>query len=145
MAVTQWLDSGAAPTAWVSLERSDDGSLAFWRGLAESILRATGDRGAEALDMLADEQGPSLVVAALQADLAGTPEPLRVILDDLHVLRDPALLGELADFIERLPPTVRIVGLSRVDPQLPLGRWRRRGTADGSPPTRSPLHRSTKR
>ncbi len=34
------------------------------------------------------------------------------------------LLTELAELIERAPANVRIVATSRVDPQLPLGRWR---------------------
>ena len=53
--------------------------------------------------------------------------PLVIVLDDVHVLRSGPLLDELSLFIERLPPPVRVVATSRVDPQLPLGRWRAAG------------------
>ena len=127
VAVSQWLNSQAGTIAWVSLDRSDDTSPRFWRYVTDAIRRATGGIGDEALQMLADEQESELVVAALLADLARISEPLVIVLDDLHVIGSPSVLGELAWFVERSPGTVRVVAASRVDPQLPLGRWRAAG------------------
>ena len=124
VAVNQWLNDAEAPIAWVSLDASDDAPARFWQYVAESICRSTGGVGSEALEMLAAEQHPDLVVSALLADLWQFARPLIVGLDDVHVLRSPSLLAELAGFIERAPGNVRIVATSRVDPQLPLGRWR---------------------
>ena len=124
VAVNQWLNGAEAPIAWVSLDPSDDSSPQFWRSLAESIRRSTGGTGSEALMMLADEQHTDLVVSALLADLSQLPGPLIVGLDDVHVLRSPDLLAQLAGFIERAPSNLHVVATSRVDPQLPLGRWR---------------------
>ena len=122
--VNQWLNVSDTPVSWVSLDASDDRPEQFWQYVAESICRTTGGVGAESLMMLADEQHPDLVVAALLADLSGLTRPLIVGLDDVHVLRSPDLLVQLAAFIERAPAQVRFVATSRVDPQLPLGRWR---------------------
>lgn len=124
VAVNQWLNEAEAPIAWVSLDASDDVPSRFWQYVAESISGATGGVGAEALGMLEAEQHPELVVSALLAELSEMPGPLIIGLDDVHVLRSPAVLADLAGFIERCPSNVQIVATSRVDPQLPLGRWR---------------------
>jgi len=124
VAVRQWLSTETAPVAWVSLDPGDDSPARFWSSLAESLRRATGTIGDEALQMLAAEQDTGQVSVALLADLPRTAPGLIVVLDDAHVLRSPPLLAELGLFVERLPPQVRVVATSRVDPQLPLGRWR---------------------
>lgn len=124
VAVRQWLGAQAATIAWVSLDRNDDSSRQFWASIATSLQRATGTIGLEALQMLDGEQSSGAVVAALLAELPRTGPPLVIVLDDVYVLRSVPLLGELTLFLERLPPPVRVVATSRVDPQLPLGRWR---------------------
>jgi LuxR family maltose regulon positive regulatory protein len=122
--VGQWLDASDGAVAWVSLDAIDDVSTVFWRYVAESIRRSTGQVGAEALRMLDGEQAPYSVLTSLLAELAELVDPLVVLLDDLHVIRSAALVEEVAFFVERLPRTVRVVATSRVDPPLPLGRWR---------------------
>lgn len=124
VAVGQWLDASAVPVAWVALDRGDDAPSRFWRSMAESLLRATGSIGRGARRMLDEDQDPSRVAAGLLSELPRSGPPLVIVLDDIHVLRSAPLLADLALFIERLPPPVRIVATSRVDPQLPLGRWR---------------------
>lgn len=124
VAAGHWLDAEPATVAWVSLDRGDDAPASFWASVATSLLGATGGVGREALGMLDEEQDPSRVAACLLAELTDAGSPLVLVLDDVHVLRSVPLLAELALFTERLPPQVRIVATSRVDPQLPLGRWR---------------------
>jgi LuxR family maltose regulon positive regulatory protein len=127
VAVGQWLGVEESVVAWVSLDRSDDSSRQFWSSVATSLQRATGDVGGEPLLMLDGEQDTGRVVAALLAELPRTGAPLIIVLDDVHILTSAPLLAELSLFIERLPPPVRAVATSRVDPQLPLGRWRASG------------------
>jgi LuxR family maltose regulon positive regulatory protein len=122
--VGQWLDDQDGAVAWVSLDANDDGSAVFWRYVTEGIRRATGHVGTEALRMIEHEQAPYSVLSSLLSELVAATDELTVVLDDLHVIRSRAVLDELAFFIERLPRTVRVVALSRVDPALPLGRWR---------------------
>lgn len=124
VAVGQWLEAEASTVAWVTLDGGDDAPPQFWASISESLVRATGSLGREALRMLDDEQDTARVVAGLLAELPRTGPPLIIVLDDLHVLRSMPLMAELGLFIERLPPPVRVVATSRVDPQLPLGRWR---------------------
>ena len=50
-----------------------------------------------------------------------------IVVDDLHRLRDGAIFVLLERLIERLAPQWGIVLVSRVDPPLPLARWRAGG------------------
>jgi LuxR family maltose regulon positive regulatory protein len=128
IAVNQWLEAAAVDVGWVSLDRSDDRPQLFWRYVTEAVSGATGGVGDEALLMLAEEQELEGAIASLLADLERVDRPLVIVLDDLHVIRSAGILADLGGFVNRLPATVRFVATSRVDPQLPLGRWRAAGT-----------------
>jgi LuxR family maltose regulon positive regulatory protein len=127
VAVVEWLDGESTPTAWLSLDPADDDAAQLWRCVAAAVDRAVEGAGREALMMLADEQDPRHAASALLAGLWAAESPLLLVLDDLHVLRSPTVLDELASFLDGLPSTVRTVATSRVDPGLPLGRWRAEG------------------
>jgi LuxR family maltose regulon positive regulatory protein len=127
VAVNEWLDGEPGPVAWLSLDPTDDEPAQLWRYLAAAIEQAVPGAGREALMMLADEQDPQHAIPALLAELWNRSTSLDLVLNDLHVLRSHAVLDGVAAFIEQVPPTVRIVATSRVDPALPLGRWRAEG------------------
>ena len=59
--------------------------------------------------------------------LAGSPQPIRLILDDVQDLVDPQALDSLRTFIRVKPATVRLVLASRFDPPLSLPRLRLAG------------------
>ncbi len=50
-----------------------------------------------------------------------------LVLDDLHLVDDSAIFAFLTRFIEYAPPQIHLVLISRVDPPLPLNRWRAAG------------------
>ena len=58
---------------------------------------------------------------------AGVPQPIRLILDDVHELVDPDALDGLQIFIRIKPATVQLVLSSRFDPPLSLPRLRLAG------------------
>ena len=66
-------------------------------------------------------------VVLLVNDLAAAPEPVWLVLDDYHVITDPAVVAGMSLLVEHLPATVHLVITTRVDPDLPLARWRARG------------------
>ena len=55
------------------------------------------------------------------------PQPIRLILDDVHNLVDPQALEGLRTFIRVKPATVQLVLASRLDPPLSLPRLRLTG------------------
>jgi len=54
-------------------------------------------------------------------------DPLVIVLDDIHHLRTPEITEDLGYVIEHLPGRSRMLFTSRVDPPLPVSRWRGRG------------------
>ena len=53
--------------------------------------------------------------------------PILLILDDYHVIDEPTIHTSLTFWLEHLPSHVHLLLASRVDPDLPLSRFRARG------------------
>jgi LuxR family maltose regulon positive regulatory protein len=117
------------PFAWVSLDGTDDEPSRFWLCVIEALRGVEPGVGSTSLPLLGapgtDLEGD--VLPFLLNELVALPEPVVLVLDDYHAIRAPAVHGQLAFLLERLPPTVQIALTSRVEPPLPLPRLRARG------------------
>ena len=116
-----------ARCAWLSCDRWDHDELRFWTSVASALAAVEPGGASDALDLLAE--GPDDigdVVAALVNEMALWSGSTWLILDDLHDVA-PSDLGGLVTFVERLPATTHVVFGTRVDPVLPIQRWRARG------------------
>jgi LuxR family transcriptional regulator, maltose regulon positive regulatory protein len=124
--------AGADPkqVAWLSLDAYEWTELGFWAHLAASIDAVrpgflhllTSD-----LSDPATEGGIQLaerLLAALALD-----DELVIILDDLQHVNIRALWEQLAFFLERIPPGLRVVATTRVVTPLPVERWQAQGKA----------------
>ena len=113
--------------AWISCDRWDYDELRLWTSITSAFAVLDPGSTDDTLDVLADDLvSIEDVVASLVNDLAPRPGPTWLILDDLHVVPSSAL-GGFATFVDRLPAAFHVVIASRVDPVLPLQRWRARG------------------
>ena len=114
--------------AWLSLEEADSQPARFWTYLVTAVQRAVPQVGDGALALLQTRQ-PSLdsVLATLINELSAAPTELDLVLDDYHLIDNHDLQPGLAYLVEHLPPQVRLVISTRVDPVLPLARLRARG------------------
>jgi len=133
--------TGSTPgLSWLSLDESDNDPARFWSYLIGALQTVHPSVGEAVLPML-DSLAPSLTSSAvhdgaggMQALLVGLinelvaagPEPLVLILDDLHVLHERRIHDALAFLVEHLPPHVHVVLASRADPPWPLARLRAR-------------------
>ncbi len=113
--------------AWLTLDPGDDDPIRFWAQVAQTIDRTRPGVGRHAATILGT-RGPDaeLALHELLEDLALTA-PLAIVIDDLHLVEDPACLALLEYAIEHLPDGIRVVAGSRADPLLPLARFRGRG------------------
>ena len=68
-----------------------------------------------------------LFLLRLASALAAQDPPVTLIVDDLHLLTEPAALGELEFVLRNVGPGLRLVVSSRMDPLLPLHRYRLAG------------------
>jgi len=71
---------------------------------------------------LADAAVPLLI-----NDLAALREPIVLVLDDYHAVREERVHDSLGFLLERMPETLQLVIATRSDPPLPLARMRARG------------------
>ncbi|HEY6317626.1 MAG TPA: LuxR C-terminal-related transcriptional regulator [Acidimicrobiia bacterium] len=128
LAVAQWYRSlGGIDREWVTLSERDDQPGPFCLLLAAAANRArpgTCDRS----EQLAARSTPDrrLVLDQLLEDLAESDEPIVLVFDDVHQIRDPAIWAELVTFLEALPDHVRVVLTSRTDPPIPRSAWKAR-------------------
>ena len=113
--------------AWLTLERSDNDPVRLWASIGDAVEQARSGAGRRSAQMIrARGVDPSDALQELLGDLAQAA-PLAIVLDDLHVVEDDECLELLEYALEHLPPGVRVIAGSRVDPRLPLARFRGRG------------------
>ncbi|MCL4859636.1 MAG: hypothetical protein KJZ93_09530 [Caldilineaceae bacterium] len=128
-----WLaEQEAAPSprsAWLTLDDHDNDPLRFWMAVIAALQRVESSLGAPALALFFDANPPPVetILTSLINELATRTEPLLLVLDDYHVIEQPAIHRTLAFLIEHAPSQLHLVISSRADPPLPLARWRARG------------------
>ncbi len=117
---------------WLSLDSDDNDPNRFFVSLAAALrelpLRWDIDPRLLASQVNSPGQAHRTIASVLANALASLPDcRLLLILDDLHCVSDAAALQLLADLVDRLPPSVSLLLSSRLEPALPLARWRVRG------------------
>jgi LuxR family maltose regulon positive regulatory protein len=127
-ALGQWAGHDRREFAWVSLDHRDNDPVVLLTYIAEalnadstvdpSVFKALAAPG----DSLWAHGLPGLVSA-----LAARPEPLVLVLDDIHELENPACLDALAALLLHVPPGSQLVLSGRSEAHLGLPRLR----ADG--------------
>ena len=121
----QWL--AGTDGAWLSLDDAADHPETFWLSVATALQHAR--PGAfDATEQLATRSrtDSALFVMQFLDDAAALERSLEFVLEDFHVLRNPAIIASFASVIENLPAQLRFVITSRSDPALPTARWRAR-------------------
>jgi len=125
MALALWAAAEPGPVAWVGLDESGNRPGVFWAYVVAALRRSgvavpappPAGRGRDA---------GRVFVLGLAAALAAQDPPLTLVLDDLHLLTDPAMLDELGYVLRNAGAGLRLVVSARMDP-LPLHRYRLAG------------------
>jgi LuxR family transcriptional regulator, maltose regulon positive regulatory protein len=128
MAIAAWATASDRPgtLAWLTVDELDNRPMVFWSyivaalrhaGIAAPRIRA--GTGRVAVD--------HAFLARLASVLAGQDPPVVLVLDDLHLLAEPAILDGLAYVLRNAQPGLHLVVVSRMDPLLPLHRYRLAG------------------
>ncbi len=127
--VTNWVRRVGTPVAWVSLDPGDDDPQVFLACLAEAFHNIGPDVCARTRALLGSgtPTEPHLLASSLLGDLVQSGRPCTLVLDDLHLLASPVVHDVLTLIVERAPPGVTFVAISRSDPPIPLARMRARG------------------
>ncbi len=127
MALALWAAAAAGPVAWVSLDDYDNQPGVFWAYVAAALRRSgaavPGALSAAARGRAADHA----FLPRLASAVAAPSPPVTLVIDDVHVLTEPAVRDELDFVLRNVGPGLRVVISARADPLLPLHRYRLAG------------------
>jgi len=117
-AVAQTLHHGPSPYLWYSLTEADRDPqrfLAHWIYAFRSLDPRLGRSAAERLH----EPGGFAALDALANELVDRlPREVVLVLDDYHLADSPEIRALLERWLEQLPPALRLVLITRRDPEL---------------------------
>ncbi len=128
----EWLKEKKLAAAWVAL---DDGDNDHGRFIAYvmAALRALNmglDEHIQAISQAAAQgvplESPMTILLNDFAALPARDTPIILILDDYHVIQNPAVHNSMAFALEYIPDNLHIVIAGRTDPPFPLSRFRAR-------------------
>ena len=129
-ALAAWTAATAGDVVWVRLGPDDDEPTMLAGALLESCRRRLGrDFGGRLAQLLAyggAAPGARQLAASLVNDL-GEHGAVSLVLDDVHEIAGAAALTFLDELLDHLPPGVKVVFGSRVEPDLSMARRRVRG------------------
>lgn len=129
--LTDWLGDGRrrGEVAWLSLEPADSDPARFWTYVVEALRTVAPGVGAEALGALRAARAPAAeaVLPALLNEIAASPVPLVLVLDDYHALAGDEVHAGMRFVVDHQPEPLRLVIATRSDPPLPLPRLRAQG------------------
>ncbi|NRQ36849.1 hypothetical protein HII36_34170 [Nonomuraea sp. NN258] len=114
----------------MSLHEIDNDPVAFWLTIVAALEGVFPGLGGDRLKSVLARERPDIdgvVLPLLLNALAAQEESSVLVLDRFSRVREPACLGQIEALVDRLPPTLQLVLITRTVPALPLTRYR----ADG--------------
>ena len=100
----------------------------FWSCVVAALESVSCRLGVTVRELLDTSPFPTeLVIATLVNELVASTDDVWLVLDDFHAVDNRDIVQGMAALLDRLPSHVHVVISTRVDPDLPLPRWRVRG------------------
>jgi LuxR family maltose regulon positive regulatory protein len=127
--LSEWVTQSKDRAAWLSLDKEDNDEGRFWTYLIAALQTVHAGLGQDALRLLQASQQPAIqaILTALLNEVTTLPKAVIVVLDDYHLISDPAIHEGLAFLLEHLPAQMHVAISTRADPPLPTHRLRARG------------------
>lgn len=128
--LADWAATAALPCAWFSLDAQDNHQPSlFWAYLITALQKQSPDFAQALLAELLSPQAPPAeeYLPEFLNQAAQLPGRIVIVLDDYHLIENPAIHDSLIYLVEHLPETLFIIICTRSDPPMPLSRWRLRG------------------
>ncbi len=126
MALASWAAAEPSPVAWLSLDEYDNRPGTFW----SYVIAALGQAGVAVPRRPSAARGRTcdhVFLLRLASALAAQDGPVRLVLDDFHALTQPKIAAGLDFVLRNTGPGLRLAISSRMDPGLPLHRYRLAG------------------
>jgi ATP/maltotriose-dependent transcriptional regulator MalT len=112
--------------AWLTLDREDNQARRFWLYLIGALQTIHAELGCEAQRLLRAPQCLPIrtILSSLLNDLAAYSDQIVLVLDDFEAITASAILKGMVFIADHAPAQLHLVLSSRVDPPLPLARYR---------------------
>jgi LuxR family maltose regulon positive regulatory protein len=127
--LSQWARSSRLPVAWLSVDGLEDDVGHFLLSLLASWEVAQPSIREGPLGLLLDAMSPEpgTILATFLNAVNDVPGSIVFVLDDYHLIEDPAIHDAMSFLLAHLPPNLNFVLACRGEPPLPLARYRARG------------------
>jgi LuxR family maltose regulon positive regulatory protein len=128
--LSDWIPYSENCVTWLSLDEADNDPARFWTYFIAAVQMLKSGLGESALNLLnaPHPKSPPLesVLTALLNDIAAFHDEFALVLEDYHVIESQTIHEALIFLIEHLPRQIHLILTSRIDPPLPLARFRAR-------------------
>jgi LuxR family transcriptional regulator, maltose regulon positive regulatory protein len=128
--LSDFLARNSMQVAWLSLEAEDNDLVRFLTYVIATLQSLDQEIGRTSLPLLHSSplRTTEPILSLLINDLESRKLPrFALVLDDYHVIEDPAIHRALTFLLDHLPAQMHLIIAARADPPLPLARLRGRG------------------
>ena len=122
--ISSWLHETNIPSVWLSLDEDDNDPIGFFQYIITALHRIVPTIGGDLMGMLLGGQSVDIAINLLINEITSHADPFALVLDDFHSIHSQAILDMVIFLLERMPPQMHLVLLSRTDPPFPLSRLR---------------------
>ena len=129
LAMASWAAGNqvSSPVAWVTLDEFDNRPRVLWSYVMTALRRAGVAVPHMSWSSACVDTVDHEFLVRLAAALAAAKPPVILVLDDLHLLTERLVLQGLTYLMRNAPQGLRLMVASRIDPLLPLHRFRLTG------------------
>jgi LuxR family maltose regulon positive regulatory protein len=124
--ISSWLHETKISSAWLSLDEDDNDPIRFFQYFISALQRIIPTLGGDLVGPLQGRLSFDTSINLLINEIAEHADPFAVVLDDFHLIDSQVVLDIITFLVERMPPQMHLVLLSRTDPPFPLARLRAR-------------------
>jgi LuxR family maltose regulon positive regulatory protein len=128
--LAEWAAPRLGSMAWVSLDEGDNDDHSFWSAVLTALAACPAVPETSCVGRVPVPAEPSqdaAFLAAVAVALDALPEPVWLVLDDVHELVAGGPRHGLEFLFRERPASLRLVLASRTDPSLPIARLRLAG------------------
>jgi LuxR family maltose regulon positive regulatory protein len=129
--VVNWLHelASSAAVAWLSLDEDDAETIHFLYYLVAALQAVEPAVGRAPISLLGSlgMPAPKDLVTLLLNEIGESEQRIVLALDDYHLIGNPEVDAAVEFLVERMPEALRLVLVTREQPDLPLARWRALG------------------
>jgi LuxR family maltose regulon positive regulatory protein len=125
----EWVQQKTFSAAWLSLDDSDNDLARFMTYVIAALQTVHEDLGSGTLAALraSPTPQPETILTQLINELITISTPTVLVLDDYQVIQLQPIHDAVGFLVEHLPPHIQVAIGSRIDPPLPIARWRGHG------------------